>query len=470
MKPATLAALLAAALSASCESTPGPGGPGLEVMPLLVPPADDEFVPFRCGGLPATDPMGDEPGGSHHRDIIGDLAEPALFHAMDATFLYLRMRIDGDPTQSADDLAPFGWGYEFDTDGTLTSYEHLALANGIGTDEITWQENTVQALPDDPADPAETIIDTYVPSVDYWHSVQTTSTFGGDPDWFLTLAIPLADLAAAGISTGEPIVVWAGTSNSVHSLNVDFACHDGTTGDPSLSDPGIDVVILDPDVDLDGDGLTNAEEDDLGTDPANPDSDGDGIDDWTETDGGIAVDTDADGTIDALDLDSDDDGAGDAIEGTGDVDGDGTPNWRDPEDGFDPDDIDGDGIPNDDEVAIGTLPGSSDSDGDGIDDATETDGGLAIDTDGDGVIDALDTDSDGDGIPDIEEGTDDSDWDGIPDWRDPTDDRILIATGSAPVVGCAMSPIPAGGATGSPAALAAIAIAAAALLGMRRRP
>jgi hypothetical protein len=56
------------------------------------------------------------------------------------------------------------------------------------------------------------------------------------------------------------------------------------------------------------------------------DSDGDGIDDYTEFGTGpTPLDTDEDGTIDALDLDSDNDGALDQIEAGSDTDGDGIP-------------------------------------------------------------------------------------------------------------------------------------------------
>jgi outer membrane protein OmpA-like peptidoglycan-associated protein len=237
--------------------------------------------------------------------------------------------------------------------------------------------------------------------------------------------------------------------------------------------------------DLDGDGLTNQEEIDLGTDPTDPDSDGDGIDDFIETDGGSSIDTDGDGVIDANDDDSDNDGIDDSVEGTidtdgdgdgdwrdtdsdgdgitdateaadsathgddidndtatnwrdtdsdgdgtddgtegtSDVDGDGIPNYLDPDDNDGPlGDLDGDGLTNGDEDDLGTDPTNPDSDGDGIDDFVETDGGSPVDTDGDGTIDANDTDSDDDGIDDSVEGTDDTDNDGTPNWRDTDSD------------------------------------------------
>ena len=67
------------------------------------------------------------------------------------------------------------------------------------------------------------------------------------------------------------------------------------------------------------------------------------------------------------------------------------------------DDTDGDGIPNIDDL---------DDDNDGILDVDEGDG--SVDTDGDGIPDSLDSDSDNDGVLDVIEGNDDN-GDGIPD-------------------------------------------------------
>ena len=85
------------------------------------------------------------------------------------------------------------------------------------------------------------------------------------------------------------------------------------------------------------DGLTNAQEDVLGTNPLTSDSDGDGISDFNETDGGNSTDTDNDGVIDALDSDSDNDTIPDSLESGDDnlatspidTDGDGIPDYAD---------------------------------------------------------------------------------------------------------------------------------------------
>ncbi|MBN2359160.1 MAG: thrombospondin type 3 repeat-containing protein [Deltaproteobacteria bacterium] len=151
---------------------------------------------------------------------------------------------------------------------------------------------------------------------------------------------------------------------------------------------------LDPNADDDGDGLTNGTEAALGTDPTDPDSDGDGLNDYIETNGGHTVNHDGDGLIDALDPDDDGDGLltadeiADGQQHGNDVDQDGRDNWLD-----------------------------TDSDGDHIDDAVEG----RRDVDGDGLPNYLDTDSDGDGSPDITEGTADADADGVPNYRDPDD-------------------------------------------------
>ncbi|WP_408890221.1 Ig-like domain-containing protein [Myxococcus faecalis] len=211
--------------------------------------------------------------------------------------------------------------------------------------------------------------------------------------------------------------------------------------------------------DSDGDGLTDAEELALGTDPNHADTDGDGLpdgievkvagtdplDDDTDDDGlldgnedanhnGLVddgetdpkkADTDGDGLTDALELgltepqgtdtdparftpdadpstktdplnpDTDGGGVRDGIE---DANHNGRVDAGETDPLFAPDDVDSDmdGIDDATELALGLDPRNADSDSDGVPDGVDG----VTDTDGDGLIDALDPDSDNDGVLD----------------------------------------------------------------------
>jgi Mg-chelatase subunit ChlD len=140
----------------------------------------------------------------------------------------------------------------------------------------------------------------------------------------------------------------AGADHCVGGSGVN-ALHTCETKDDALGERGEE--------DLDGDGLANADEALLGTDPLNGDSDGDGVGDGVEWALGL----------DPLSPDTDGDGVPDGLE-----------------------DIDGDGLDGPAEGALGTDPASEDSDGDFLSDGEEVGLGtdpLSPDTDGDGVRD-----------------------------------------------------------------------------------
>ncbi len=119
--------------------------------------------------------------------------------------------------------------------------------------------------------------------------------------------------------------------------------------------PTCESVPTGPACDPDNDGLTNAEEVDLGTDPNNADTDGDGINDGDEVNGAPASDP-----LDACDPDS-------------------TRDECDP---------DNDGLTNAEELDLGTDPNNADTDGDGINDGDEVNGIPASDP-----LDACDPDA-----------------------------------------------------------------------------
>ena len=215
-------------------------------------------------------------------------------------------------------------------------------------------------------------------------------------------------------------------------------------GVPCFLDPS--ELCGDPGSDRDRDGVPDSVEGDVGTDPDNPDTDGDGLCDGPGVDGAdvyymgadggadggarvcfgserseeaaVRRDSDGDGTIDARDPDDDGDGIPTADEladalalGAGsltaagtDVDGDGRVNWLDV-------DADGDsGGAVQDGNDGGPGAGRQDCDGDGSLNYLDADACFA-DADGDGIADAADNcpttanpgqaDCDGDGFGDV---------------------------------------------------------------------
>ncbi|MAY75363.1 MAG: hypothetical protein CMJ31_11710 [Phycisphaerae bacterium] len=238
-------------------------------------------------------------------------------------------------------------------------------------------------------------------------------------------------------------------------------------------------LVVDPfTIDSDMDGLTDGDEELLGTDPHASDTDGDGISDSAEIATGtspVRSDSDLDGlsdgeetagNTDPLDPDSDDDGQSDAFEsffGGNPTNGQVLVNLDKTSpfgqlttadllffltfvdlgggDAFlaiecvslftaATSDVDGDGLTQFEERLLQTDPDNPDTDNDGLPDGFEHHFGtdpLDADTDGDGTIDG-DEDSDGDGLIDRGEallGLDptnpDTDGDGVPDGAEDTD-------------------------------------------------
>ncbi|WP_196137753.1 Ig-like domain-containing protein [Aliikangiella sp. G2MR2-5] len=187
---------------------------------------------------------------------------------------------------------------------------------------------------------------------------------------------------------------------------------DGVPGRIDLDDDGDGIAdIVEGVEDSDGDGLIDA---------LDSDSDNDGLSDSFEADrpDALGVDVDKDGIDDAYDVDYtggvdiNADGIDDSLT-IADTDGDGVADYLDT-------DSDNDSISDSDEQLTVILTGN-DSDGDGLDDAVDVDftGGQdlngdgqddatisLVDLDGDGKLAFRDTDTDGDGIPDINENGD----------------------------------------------------------------
>ncbi len=240
----------------------------------------------------------------------------------------------------------------------------------------------------------------------------------------------VSDQAAFGVSAGY---------NSTFSDNIDDIKAGGKDSYWSLS-LNLFAYLKAANNDLDGDKLLNDEERQLGTDPRNPDTDGDGLKDGEEVHtyktNPLNPDTDGDGLKDGEEV------------------------FTYKTNPLNPD-TDGDGLSDGEEVlTYKTNPLNPDTDGDGLSDGDEvhkykTDP-LNPDTDGDGLKDGeevltyktnpLNPDSDGDGLTDGDEVhkyktnplDPDTDHGGMPDGKevqlglnplDPSDDVPIIKIG-----------------------------------------
>lgn len=249
-------------------------------------PLDESWRELECGLVPSFDPRRDEPGAVDERDVVGNDEAAAVYLASDATHLFFRMRVDGEPAVN-DDFEPFGWGVAIDTNFDRLNYELLALVDGTSqADSVRLARNTRIQSPGDPGDPAEQTVATY-PGAESARAVlaegRFESSFGGDPDYFVDWAIARADLTTVGVGAMTPLVMVFGTSRQGETLDADLACHVSGSDERDFARAATDPVSITGEVeDSDGDGLSDQEEDERGTDPTNPDSDGDGYDDGVE--------------------------------------------------------------------------------------------------------------------------------------------------------------------------------------------
>jgi len=275
------------------------------------------------------------------------------------------------------------------------------------------------------------------------HSDGVERIIGSDPADSSITNLMLADTDGDGLADNEETFYGtradaADTDGDGYTDGIEVALF----GTDPLSEESTPADVLD----LDGDGLTGAEESAFGTDPLDPDTNGDGTLDGIEA----RQDLDGDGLngfdevvlgTDVYRIDTDGDGLADYEEAMADPDEDGVRTLDELRFGTDPEfadtdsdgtddyevyygDVDGDGLPGVFERVIGTDPLAADTDGDGATDGIEHAGGTdpLRDDDLPGTLDSEFDDVDGDGLACVVEtdvGTDplaaDTDGDGLSD-------------------------------------------------------
>jgi len=218
-------------------------------------PVDSQYKPLFCGGGPMYDGYRDQPGFLDEDDVVGTALLPAALRASDATYLYVRIRLDADPAPSQTPK-PSSWGVELDLDGDPTTYELLMLVDGIaGNNKVELFTNHTVTLANDPNDPADQPpVATYTFANNARTIVAPMSNTGANPDYFLDFALPWTDLIAAGLNHDTATRLWVASSSSADSLNGDFACNDGAGGAVHLNAADSDPTTGDPANDPNGNG------------------------------------------------------------------------------------------------------------------------------------------------------------------------------------------------------------------------
>ena len=397
-------------------------------------PADEaDWVPLTQSGVDMIDLFDDHDrdglGAPDAIDCVGDDTTPApamYWYATDEWFS-LRVRVDDSPwyDEDAGQLLPANWSFLLETDDNLLTYEYLISVDGIDPSAQLWINGNhlegADAAPDSLKQYFEDEPDnTYVRVVDAGTNIHTVG------DWFIDVSIPVDELSPSDfVGDYFRVAVVTGNATTPVGANNDLCGIDNSTGLGDLEDAWSDTIGIDQD----DDGLTDIEEDALGTDKADADTDDDGVSDGDEllqAANPLECDTDGDGLTDGVEMGVTEAGEDtDVSTGCFEADGDASvhtnPALADTDEG-------------------GVADGDEDRDQDGVQDEWETDPNAAwddLDEDGDGITDAIEDhcdlggpedDRDADGIPDADEGYDDTDGDGTPDFCQADDDNDGVAT------------------------------------------
>jgi hypothetical protein len=219
-------------------------------------PPDDDYVAWRCAdGSVMADAQGDDPDFLGDLDLVGNATAPVALRAADDDFLYLRFRLDDDPAPGQVPNPGGVWGIAFDLDNDLADYELLIVADATRANPaVAIHTNDTVTTPNSPLDPADTPAAATVAFADAASARATSTTNGGNPDYFLDLAIPWATLEPLGLHPDSTVRVWIASSSVPTALDGDFACHAAGSGQLVLDTSASRGDPSDPDATGSGDG------------------------------------------------------------------------------------------------------------------------------------------------------------------------------------------------------------------------
>ena len=180
-------------------------------------PDAGQWIPMPWKGVYLVDPNGDAKGS---RNVVSSSGKAAAFIFNDGVNMYFRMRLDDDPRMKSEDLQPFGWGVEIDTDFDRSDFEILILIDGISKIEtVTIQKNTIQKNLGDPGDKTEEVAFTYSPAKNFTRVTEADTEINGGRDYFLDWYVSFADFkTASGVDDHSPLHFFWGSSSSATSL------------------------------------------------------------------------------------------------------------------------------------------------------------------------------------------------------------------------------------------------------------
>jgi len=163
---------------------------------------DFDSVVWTSLSCDAGDPAGDETPSAV--DLVGDAAHPAAFIAHDASYLYFRYRVDGNPAGSGG-FASYAWNALMQVpSGNPFQYQYELSLDGKNDTVQIWANTSAydidfSPLFNDPSDVQLFSTSAATAPLARHLAVNDGSSFGGNTDYFVDFAVPVASLVDEGV-------------------------------------------------------------------------------------------------------------------------------------------------------------------------------------------------------------------------------------------------------------------------------